>query len=122
MLLSAQGVSGTGVLLQVRFKAKSGGEIQLELQNFEFGAITGENIPAGPHEITITVEGQLATGDVNRDGRVSILDLILIAQQLGKRVPAESAVDVNSDGIVSILDLILAAQTIGNTTASSAPP
>ena len=120
--LSAQGVSGTGTLLQVTFKAKSGGETRLVLQNFEFGATTGEAIPAGPHEIRITVDGQLATGDANRDGRVSILDLILIAQQLGRRVPANSPVDLNRDGIVSILDLILAAQAIGNTTASAAPP
>ena len=119
--LSAQGVSGTGTLLQVRFKAKSGGETEVALQNFEFGTITGENIPAGPHEIRIVVEGQLATGDVNRDGRVSILDLILVAQQLGKRVPAGSVVDVNGDGVVSILDLIRVAQGIGNTTASAAP-
>ena len=120
-LLSAQGVTGTGTLLQVRFKAKSGGETRLALQNFEFGAITGGLIPAGPHEVRITVEGQLATGDVNRDGRVSILDLILVAQQLGRRVPAGSPVDLNGDGVVSILDLILTARAIGNTTASAAP-
>ena len=119
--LSAQGVSGTGTLLQVTFKAKSGGDTRLVLQNFEFGAITGDLIPAGPHEVRIVVEGQLATGDVNRDGRVSILDLILVAQQLGKRVPANSPVDLNRDGVVSILDLILAAQAIGNTTAFAAP-
>ena len=119
--LSTRGVSGTGTLLQVTFKAKSGGETRLALQNFEFGAITGDAIPAGPHEIRITVEGRLATGDVNRDGRVSILDLILIAQQLGRRVAAGSAVDLNSDGVVSILDLILAARAIGSTTASAAP-
>ena len=119
--LSTQGVSGTGTLLQVTFKAKSDGDTRLTLQNFEFGATTGDLIPAGPHEVRITVEGQLATGDVNRDGRVSILDLILVAQQLGRRVPANSPVDLNRDGAVSILDLILAAQAIGNTTASAAP-
>ena len=119
--LSTQGVSGTGVLLQVMFKAKSAGETRLALQNFEFGAITGGLIPAGPHEVRITVEGRLATGDVNRDGRVSILDLILVAQQLGKRVPANSPVDLNRDGVVSILDLILAARAIGSTTAPAAP-
>ena len=119
--LSAQGVSGTGVLLQVRFKAKSGGETELALQNFQLGSVTGDNIPAGPHEIRITVEGQLATGDVNRDGVVSILDLILVAQQLGRRVPAGSPVDLNGDGVVSILDLILTARAIGSTTASAAP-
>ena len=119
--LSTQGVSGTGTLLQVTFKAKSDGDTRLTLQNFEFGATTGDLIPAGPHEVRITVEGLLATGDVNRDGRVSILDLILVAQQLGKRVPANSPADLNRDGVVSILDLILAAQAIGNTTASAAP-
>ena len=116
--LSTQGVSGTGTLLQVRLKAKSDGETRLTLQNFEFGAITGDLIPAGPHEVRITVEGRLATGDVNRDGRVSILDLILVAQQLGKRVPAGSPVDLNGDGVVSILDLILAAQGIAGSPAA----
>ena len=119
--LSTQGVSGTGTLLQVTFKAKSAGETELALQNFQFGSVTGDSIPAGPHQIRITVEGQIATGDVNRDGVVSILDLILVAQQLGRRVPANSPVDLNGDGVVSILDLILAARAIGSTTASAAP-
>ena len=119
--LSTQGVAGTGTLLQVRFKAKSAGETELALQNFQFGSVTGDSIPAGPHQIRITVEGQIATGDVNRDGVVSILDLILVAQQLGRRVPANSPVDLNGDGVVSILDLILAARAIGSTTASAAP-
>ena len=119
--LSTRGASGSGTLLQVTFKAKSGGETEVALQNFEFGTITGENLPAGPHQIRITVEGRLATGDVNRDGKVSILDLILIAQQLGRRVPADSPVDLNGDGVVSILDLILAARAIGNITAPAAP-
>ena len=116
--LSTQGVNGTGTLLQVRFKAKSAGETELALHKFEFGTTTGEHIPAGPHEIKITVEEGLATGDVNRDGRVSTLDLILVAQQLGERVPAGSAVDVNGDGVVSILDLILVSQGIAGSSAA----
>ena len=114
--LSTQGVTGTGTVLQVTFKAKSSGETELALQNFEFANITGQHFPAGPQEIRITVEEQLATGDVNRDGRVSILDLVLIAQQLGNRVPANSPVDLNGDGVVSILDLVLAIREIDNTT------
>ena len=116
--LSAQGVSGTGVLLQIRFKAKSAGETELALQKFQFGSVTGDSIPAGPHEIQIIVEERLTTGDVNRDGVVSILDLILVAQQLGKRVSAGSAVDVNGDGVVSILDLILVSQGIAGSPAA----
>ena len=119
--LSDPGVSGTGLLLQVRFKAKSPGETELALHNFQFGDITGESFPAGPHQTRIVVEGRLATGDVNRDGQVSVLDLILISRQLGKRVSAGSPVDLNRDGVVSILDLILAAQSLGKTTAPAAP-
>ena len=115
--LSTQGVTGTGSLLQVNFKAKSGGETELALQNFQFGSATGDSIPAGPHEITIAVEGQLATGDVNRDGQVTALDLILVSQQLGEKVPAGSPVDVNGDGVVTTLDLLLVSQAIGNPAA-----
>ena len=43
--LSAQGVSGTGTLLQITFKAKSAGETELALQNFQFGSVTGDSIP-----------------------------------------------------------------------------
>ena len=119
--LSTQGVTGTGTVLQVTFKAKSAGETELALGDFEFAAITGEHIPAGPQQIRITVEEQLATGDVNRDGRVSILDLVLIAQQLGNSVPANSPVDLNGDGVVSILDLVLVVREIDNTTALAPP-
>ena len=118
--LSTQGVAGTGTLLQVRFKAKAAGETELALDKFQFGSTTGDNIPAGPHEIRINVEEGLPTGDVNRDGIVSILDLILVAQQLGRRVPAGSPVDINGDGVVSILDLIRVAQGIAGSPAAPA--
>ena len=117
--LSQSGASGSGSLLQVRFKAKSESETELALEDFEFGSITGDNIPAGPLEIRITVEERLLTGDVNRDGRVSILDLILVAQQLGNRVPPDSAVDINGDGIINIFDLTLVARGIAGAAAPS---
>ena len=119
--LSTQGVTGTGTVLQVMFKAKSAGETELALQNFEFASITGQHITAGPQQISIVVEEQLATGDVNRDGRVSILDLVLIAQQLTNRVPVDSPVDLNGDGVVSILDLVLAIREMDNTIALAPP-
>ena len=120
--LSTQGVTGTGVLVRMRFRAKSKGETELALQKFQFGSTTGEAIPAGPQQIRVTVEGRLATGDVNRDGVVSILDLILVAQQLGRRVSAGSTVDVNRDGVVSILDLILVSQGIAGSPAAPVTP
>ena len=116
--LTKSGISGSGTVLQVRFEAKSEGETNLALQNFQFGSISGEDIPAGPHKIPFTVEEQLPTADVNRDGVVSILDLILIAQQLGQRVPPNSPVDVNRDGVIDIFDLTLTAQGIAGSPAA----
>ena len=43
--------------------------------------------------------------DVNSDGRVNILDLVQVANGLGKSVP-----DPNGDGAVNILDLVFVAQ------------
>ncbi len=118
--ISTQGVSGTGTLLQVTFKAKVAGETQLTMQNFQFASAAGDSIPAGPHEIYLTVEGRLATGDVNGDGIISILDMVLIVRQLGQSVPPNSPVDLNGDGVVSILDLVRVAQGIAG--SSAAPP
>ena len=112
-----RGASGVGTLLQVRFKAKSTGETRLSLQNVEFVAATADIIDVALHEIHLTVEERPPTGDVNGDGRVSILDLVLISQQLGQNVPVNSPVDLNGDGVVSILDIVLVAQKIGSTTS-----
>ena len=45
--------------------------------------------------------------DVNSDGNVNVLDLIVIASSLGQSGPNDA--DINGDRIVSILDLVLAA-------------
>ena len=120
-LFSERGVNGSGAILQVTFKTKSNGETALTLQNFKFGSSTGEIIPAGPHEVYITVEERLLSGDVNRDGDVDILDLILVARQFGQSVSPNSDVDVNGDGEVDIFDLTIVARRIGDTTNAAAP-
>ena len=118
--ISEGGVSGSGSVLQVTFKAKSEGETELALRNFLFGSVTKESIPAGPLEIHVSVQERLLSGDVNRDGVVNILDLISVAQQLGERVPPNSPVDINGDGVVNIFDLTLVAQGIGGAAAPAA--
>ena len=47
-------------------------------------------------------------GDVNGDGIVNILDLVIVANALGE---SDSVADVNADGVVNILDLVLVAST-----------
>ena len=119
--IAETGVSGTGTLLSVTFKAKAGGETQVTLENFEFTSIAGDIIPAVPPNITITV-GEYPAWDVNQDGRVSIQDLVLVARDFGSGTPANLRTDVNRDGVINIQDLIIVAQHIGESTDSAAVP
>ncbi len=118
---SEGGVSGTGTLLSVTFMAKAGAETQITLENFEFGASDGTIIPTVPPNITITV-GEYPAWDVNQDGRGSILDLILVAQDFGSGAPANLRTDVNRDGVINVQDLIIVSQHIGESTDSAASP
>ena len=118
--ISESGVSGTSTLLSVTFKAKAGGETQVTLENFEFSSISGAVIPSVPPNITIIV-GEYPTWDVNQDGRVSVVDLVLVARDLGSDAPANLRTDVNRDGTINIQDLILVAQHLGESTDAAAP-
>ncbi len=117
--LNGDVVNGTGTLLSVTFSAKAIGESLLTLNNFQFGSGTGEDIPIQLLESAVYVKGKHAVGDVNRDGQVSILDMILVAQHFGENTHVNSAVDVNDDGVVDILDLIIISQHLGELTAAA---
>jgi hypothetical protein len=56
-----------------------------------------------------------APWDVNNDGVVDILDLVLVSGSFGEEIttPAAENPDVNGDGIVDILDLVLVASHFG---------
>ncbi len=117
--IAESGVNGTGTLLSVTFKAKTSGETYVTLENFEFGSITGDVIPSVPPNITITV-GEYPAWDVNQDGRVSIVDLVLVARDFGSNAPANLRTDVNRDGVINIQDLILVARHFGESVDSTA--
>ena len=55
-------------------------------------------------------------GDLNQDGIVNILDLVLVASQFG--TTGITAADFNGDGTVNIQDLVLVANTFGNAAAA----
>ena len=52
------------------------------------------------------------TGDLNNDGVVNILDLVLVASQFG--ITGHTAADLNGDNTVNIQDLVLVANAISN--------
>ena len=66
--------------------------------------------------ITVETEVEAVKGDVNQDGEVNILDLVLVATRIGQTGP--NAADANGDGNVNILDLVLVAGEIGNAAAA----
>ena len=55
-------------------------------------------------------------GDLNHDGVVNILDLLLVASQFGTTGP--SAADLNGDNTVNIQDLVLVANALSNVAAA----
>ena len=55
--------------------------------------------------------------DVNGDGIVNVLDLVLVSSSLGQM--GESRADVNGDGVVNVLDLVMVASAFGEGTAAS---
>ena len=119
--ISADGVTGTGTLLSITFLAKAVGETKLFLNNFQFGSITGEEIPAGPREFAINVGEKFDDRDVNRDGVISVLDMILVSINFGEDATEIPEADVNNDGKINIQDLILVSQNLGNVDSSAAP-
>ena len=72
-------------------------------------------------DLFITAKGVEFSGDVNQDGTVNVLDIILVAQNLGQKSPSNPRVDVNKDGQVNILDLVFVAERLGEKVVSAAP-
>ena len=55
----------------------------------------------------IVPEPAFPAWDVNEDGNVNILDLVVVSQNLGQSEPDNPRADVNGDKEVNILDLVL---------------
>ena len=67
-------------------------------------------------EIYLRAGTRPAPTDLNGDGIVNVLDLILVAQHFGT-----TKSDINGDGTTNILDLILVAQHLGEASTPAAP-
>ena len=63
------------------------------------------------------IESPSIAADVNRDGNVNVLDLVVIASELGNTGTNLTA-DVNGDGTINVLDLILVAGTFDGAAAA----
>ncbi|MBM3240430.1 choice-of-anchor D domain-containing protein [Candidatus Poribacteria bacterium] len=72
------------------------------------------NVP-DKSKVSISLEGIGVPDncDVNSDGVVNILDLVIVGKYFGKSAPDNAKADVNKDGIVDILDLNIVGQYFG---------
>ena len=57
----------------------------------------------------IDIVGMEVLADVNVDGIINVLDLVMVAQHIGREKPGNPRVDVNGDGVVNIQDLVIVA-------------
>lgn len=77
----------------------------------------GKTIASGSEDKTVrlwslTPPPQLRE-DINKDGKVNVLDLVLVGSNFG--ASGENVADVNGDSVVNVLDLVLVGQAIGKT-------
>ncbi|MDE0688743.1 MAG: dockerin type I domain-containing protein [Candidatus Poribacteria bacterium] len=84
-----------------------------------FGLESTDYTPYLPNPIVVPV-GQQRIADVDSDGVVSILDMILVSRHLGRIKITQPQMDINNDGKINISDLILVARSM-DTEAGAAP-
>ena len=70
-------------------------------------------------EVSFDSQTPPVTADINSDGSVNVLDLILIASEL-RNTGTNLVADVNGDGVVNVLDLILVAGMFDGAAAAPA--
>jgi YVTN family beta-propeller protein len=75
-----------------------------------------------PYEPTTPLPSLGARWDVNGDGYVDGIDLVLVAQHFGETPLTDKRADVNEDGVVDILDLILIGWHFGESGLNSFNP
>ncbi|MYB00781.1 T9SS type A sorting domain-containing protein, partial [Candidatus Poribacteria bacterium] len=67
-------------------------------------------------------EQRFHTGDVNQDGQVDILDLLITMVHFGEKPPTDRRVDTNKDGEINIEDLVAIIKVIEENQNIAAAP
>jgi len=114
-IIDAEGFSGNGSVVIVRFKVigSIGDTSPLNLSGVT--AVDVDTlIDAGPSVSNGTLKVVQLTGDVNTYGKVDVHDLVIVGQHLRETtVPPYPLYDLNEDGKVNVLDLIIVGQNYG---------
>ena len=118
--LSGAAAAKSGTLATLKFKVLAVKESTLRLTDVVLTDNDGNALSVTKQNANVVVR-QLLPTDINRDGRVNVQDLVLVARDLGKT--GTLATDLNSDNRVNVQDLVLVARDLGKTTdEGTAPP
>ena len=101
-----------GTLVTITFEVLNAKASTLTLSDVIIGGFGGVTFPVIIENAEILEPPPTRPWDVNKDGRVNILDLTFVASYFGKE-DAPPAADVNKDGKVNILDLTIVASHFG---------
>ena len=113
--LSGAAAARSGTLATLKFKVRTVKESTLRLTDVVLTDNDGNALAVTKRNANVVVR-QLLPTDINRDGRVNVQDLVLVARDLGKT--GARATDLNNDNRVNVQDLVLVARDLGKTTGS----
>ncbi|MCG9131814.1 SUMF1/EgtB/PvdO family nonheme iron enzyme, partial [Candidatus Poribacteria bacterium] len=105
----------SGTLATLKFKVIVAKASTIELVEVILSDSAANELAVTKRDGEVVVGAFLAT-DLNNDGRVNVLDLTLVARDLGKT--GSPAGDVTGDRKVNVLDLVRVAQDLGKTTTT----
>ena len=100
--------ASSGTLAKVTFRVTSVKASTLQLSSVFLSDISGDPVSVRSVNGRV-VKSETAPWDVNKDGKVNVSDLVLVARK-------DPRGDVNSDGKINVSDLVLVAKHLGETT------
>ena len=99
-----------GKLATLTFEVIAARESTIRLRNVILSNNVGWALPVSTRDGQVATIRLFSIADVNKDRRVNILDLTLVASSLTAASPVTPRADVNGDGTVNILDMVSVAQ------------
>ena len=110
--LSGAASATSGTLATLQFKVVAAKASTLRLIEVILSDSAANPLAVTTRDSEVVVRASLPS-DLNHDGTVNVLDLTLVARDLGKT--GSPAGDVNGDGAVNVLDLVVVAKDLGRT-------